>query len=55
MAEKKPRKRHLNETPVKVHLRPGKLRIIVDIPWKDIERRLKTKLKTGRFRRKLKS
>ena len=44
--------RHLNEVPAKVHLRSGKLRIIVEIPWADLSRRLHAELETTRFRRK---
>jgi hypothetical protein len=58
MATKKQRRvKHLNEVPAKVHLRSGKLKIIVEIPWDDLERRLKTPLKSKakRFRKKRKS
>jgi hypothetical protein len=44
--------RHLNETQAKVHLRAGVLKVIVEIPWADLERRLSTPLETGKFRRK---
>jgi hypothetical protein len=44
--------RHLNEVPARVHLKAGKLKIIVEIPWSDLERRLHTGLETKRFRRK---
>lgn len=55
MATKKQRRvKHLNEVPAKVHLRAGKLRVIVEIPWDDLERRLKAPLKTGQFRKKRK-
>jgi len=47
--------RHLNEVPAKVHLRAGKLKIIVEIPWADLSRRLHTDLETKRFRRKRRS
>ena len=49
---KKPRVRHLNEVPAKVHLKAGKLKVIVEIPWADIERRTHTELETKRFRKK---
>jgi hypothetical protein len=56
MPTKSPRKirrvRHLNEVPAKVHLKAGKLKIIVEVPWSDLERRLRTKLPTKKFRRK---
>jgi len=56
MATKKQRRvKHLNEVPAKVHLRAGKLRVIVEIPWDDLERRLKAPLKTNQFRKKRKS
>ena len=51
-AGKKRPVRHLNEVPAKVHLKAGKLKIIVEIPWADLERRLHTELETKRFRRK---
>jgi hypothetical protein len=45
--------RHLNETQAKVHLRAGVLKVIVEIPWADIQRRLKSVSgKPGKFRRK---
>ena len=44
--------RHLNEVPAKVHLKSGKLRIIVEIPWADLSRRLHAELETKRFRAK---
>jgi hypothetical protein len=50
--KKKRRVRHLNEVPAKVHLRAGILKVIVEIPWTDLERRLSTTLPTGKFRRK---
>ncbi len=43
---------HLNEVHARVHLRFGKLRVIVEIPWEDLSRRLHTALETNRFRRK---
>jgi hypothetical protein len=53
-APKKPRVKHLTEVPAKVHLRPRTLKIIVEIPWDDLERRLRTPVKAAakRFRRK---
>lgn len=51
-ASKRRRVRHLNEVSAKVHLRSGKLKIIVEIPWADLERRLRTELPTNKFRRK---
>ena len=32
-ARKIRRVRHLNEVPAKVHLKSGKLKIIVEVPW----------------------
>ncbi len=56
MATKKQRRvKHLNEVPAKVHLRAGRLKIIVEIPWGDLERRLKAELETRQFRKKRKS
>jgi len=57
MATKSPHKkirrvRHLNEVPAKVHLKAGKLKIVVEVPWADLERRLRMKLPTKKFRRK---
>lgn len=46
---------HMNEVPARVHLRSGKLRIIVEIPWADLSRRLHAELETNRFRRKPRS
>lgn len=36
--------RRLNEIPAKVHLKSGKLRIIVEIPCADLSRRLHAEL-----------
>lgn len=56
MASKKQRRvKHLNDVPAKVHLRAGKLRVIVEIPWDDLARRLRADLETGVFRKKRKS
>jgi hypothetical protein len=57
MAVKKQRRvKHLNEVPAKVHLKAGKLRVIVEIPWADLERRLGAELKAEKkFRKKRKS
>jgi hypothetical protein len=44
--------RHLNKLRAYAHLKPSDLRIIVDIPWTVLERRLGTTLKTNIFRRK---
>jgi hypothetical protein len=51
---KKPKVRYLTEVPARVHLRPRSLKIIVEIPWADLERRLHTPVKAAakRFRRK---
>jgi hypothetical protein len=61
MATKKTKKqrrvKHLNEVPAKVHLQAGKLKIIVEVPWTDIERRLGAELKlkaVKKFRKKRK-
>jgi hypothetical protein len=56
MATKKQRRvKHLNEVPAKVHLKAGKLEVIVKIPWADLERRLGTNLKAEKkFRKKRK-
>jgi hypothetical protein len=53
-APKKRKVRYLTEVPAKVHLRPRSLKIIVEIPWADLERRLHTPVKAAakRFRRK---
>jgi hypothetical protein len=56
MASKKQRRvKHLNDVPAKVHLRAGKLRVIVEIPWDGLARRLRADLETGMFRKKRKS
>ena len=57
MTVKKVRRvKHLNEVPAKVHLKAGKLKIIVEIPWAELERRLGTELKAEkRFRKKRKT
>lgn len=54
-APKKPKVKYLAEVPAKVHLRPRSLKIIVEIPWADLERRLHTPVKAAakRFRRKV--
>ena len=54
MASKKQRRvKHLNEVPARVHLKAGKLRVSVDIPWADLERRLGAELKAEKkFRKK---
>jgi hypothetical protein len=44
--------RHLNNLRAYAHLNPADLRIIVDIPWKVLEKRFGTELKTNIFRRK---
>lgn len=54
---KKPKRRvrHLNDVPAKVHLHAGKLRVIVQIPWADLERRLRLEIEAKakkKFRRK---
>jgi len=54
--KKQRRVKHLNEVPAKVHLKAGKLRVIVEIPWADLERRLGANLKAEKkFRKKRKS
>ncbi len=53
MATKKRRVKHMNEVPAKVHLKAGKLKLIVEIPWADLEKRLGAKLPAAkRFRKK---
>ena len=55
MATKKIRRvKHMNEVPAKVHLKAGKLKVTVEIPWDDLERRLKTPIQTTHFRKKRK-
>ena len=55
-APKKPKVKYLTEVKAKVHLRPSSVRIIVEIPWEDLGRRLHTPVKAAakRFRRKVK-
>ena len=49
------RVKHLNEIPAKVHLKSGRLKVVVEIPWADLERRLGATLKAEKkFRKKQK-
>jgi len=56
MAVKKQRRvKHLNNVSAKVHLKAGKLSVIVEIPWSDFERRFGADLKAEKkFRKKRK-
>jgi hypothetical protein len=55
MATKKVRRvKHLNEVPARVHLKAGKLKIVVEISWDDLQRRLGIPIEGGKFRKKRK-
>jgi ribosomal protein L14E/L6E/L27E len=53
-APKKPKVRYLIDIPARVHLKTGKIKITVDIPWSKLEGRLHAPVKAAakRFRRK---